>query len=138
MSLTDLLKTSCLTPKKSGYCKSMRDFYEQYGASSSGLDNYVGEMAKILAGDYEEGGKKVWLWEDRMDKFCEMYSKAKKSRRCREELSKIRGILQANSYLNKKHKKKAAQLYKKLEPKKSATHFLRSYFWGRKCSTKKT
>lgn len=74
------------------YHYSMEEFYKKYDNS------LTGKVGKILAGDYEEGGKRIWNWEDRVKNLEEAL---KEDQIPREEKRKIISIINNNSYLKR-------------------------------------
>ena len=115
-SLNNIVSSIPKTNSKKGYHSQVFDFYTVKKSSNNDIISTIGLIGEIFAGDYQENGKKYWLWEDRIKKVEEVYSQIN-GKVCKEQhamLENLVKILNSNYYAKKKHGVKLKKMCKKM------------------------
>ncbi|MDO8516796.1 MAG: hypothetical protein Q7S33_01605 [Nanoarchaeota archaeon] len=112
-----------LKTKSMGYGKHM-DLYSSYLKKSENNENqFVGEIAKMLSGNYrgtienvknnQEGDKDspyLWKWDDRINAVKQFYKMNQDKSQDKEKIDILFSILCKNKYASKKYSDKISEL----------------------------
>lgn len=99
-------KYSNLDIKKfENYKQKIRKFYNNQNEN-------INQVARILLGEYEREGKKVWKWDDRVKEIEKIQ---KNGNTWGKEMNELYTIIRENKYLKRKHPKTLQRLEKTMK-----------------------
>jgi len=110
--LQEKIRSYEIFSNKSNYSACISSYYANLINSDNESEMLLGTISKILAGDYYDGNKRIWTWDDRIKIISTIYQDNEDlfSKLDTVLVERLIEILDKNSYLKRKYNDKLEKI----------------------------